>query len=65
MIIPGRTKTEQARKTFPAALPGTPRDTRALRRDQVPEDHVGTVDSSNADFITSQAVHVGGGMFIP
>jgi NAD(P)-dependent dehydrogenase (short-subunit alcohol dehydrogenase family) len=60
--------TEQARKTFPAALLEAQRNARALRRDQKLEDLVGTVfflASSDADFITGQAVNVDGGKFTP
>lgn len=64
VITPGLTVTGPVRRTFPPERLRARREERAIRRDEVPEDLVGTtmfLASPDADFITGQIINVDGG----
>ncbi|WP_030661813.1 SDR family NAD(P)-dependent oxidoreductase [Streptomyces cellulosae] len=67
VIAPGLTVTEPVRRNFPAAVLAAQRSSRALKRDEEPEDLVGPVfflASPDAGFITGQTINVDGGKFM-
>ena len=64
LITPGLTVTEAVRSTFPPELLEAQRTSRALHRDEVPEDLVGPtffLASDDAAFVTGQTLNVDGG----
>ncbi|MFJ8148715.1 SDR family NAD(P)-dependent oxidoreductase [Streptomyces sp. NPDC096048] len=64
LVTPGLTITPAAAKVLPPALLEMQRNTRALQRDEFPEDVVGPVfflASDDAAFITGQTLNVDGG----
>ncbi len=68
VITPGLTVTKAVSDSFPPDLLAAQRATRALRRDERPEDLVGPVfflASRDAAFITGQTLNVDGGKFMP
>lgn len=68
VITPGLTVTPAVRDHFPADLLEAQRSTRALQRDERPEDLVGPVfflASPDAAFLTGQTLNVDGGKFMP
>jgi NAD(P)-dependent dehydrogenase (short-subunit alcohol dehydrogenase family) len=68
VITPGLTVTKAVRDHFPPALLEAQRQSRALQRDEEPEDLVGPVfflASPDAGFITGQTLNVDGGKFMP
>jgi NAD(P)-dependent dehydrogenase (short-subunit alcohol dehydrogenase family) len=68
VIAPGLTVTKAVRDTFPPAVLEAQRSSRALQRDEGPEDLVGPVfflASPDAGFITGQTLNVDGGKFMP
>lgn len=64
VMTPGLTVTPPVRDNFPAEMLEKARGTRALKRDEKPEDLTGAVfflASPDADFITGQMLNVDGG----
>ena len=67
LITPGLTLTSPVIENFDPHLIEAQRQSRAIARDQTPEDLVGPVRflaSPDADFITGQTLNVDGGMFM-
>lgn len=65
VVAPGLTLTPNARKALPQALQDSQIEKRALKREETPQDLVGTVfflASPDADFITGQSIVVNGGI---
>lgn len=65
VVAPGLTLTPNARKALPQALQDAQIQKRAIKREETPEDLVGTVfflASPDADFVTGQSVVVNGGI---
>ena len=68
VVTPGLTVTDAVRDHFPPGLLAAQRATRAIQRDEHPEDLVGAVfflASPDADFMSGQTVNVDGGKFMP
>jgi NAD(P)-dependent dehydrogenase (short-subunit alcohol dehydrogenase family) len=68
VITPGLTVTKAVRDSFPPALLEAQRQSRALQRDEEPEDLVGPVfflASPDAGFMSGQTLNVDGGKFMP
>jgi len=66
-VTPGLTVTQAVRDSFPAQLLQSQRDSRALHRDENPDDLVGPVfflASDDAAFVTGQTLNVDGGMYM-
>lgn len=64
IVAPGLTLTPKAREVLPKALRDAQIEVRSLKREEVPEDLVGTVfflASPDADFVTGQSIVVDGG----
>jgi len=64
VVAPGLTVTEPVKKHFPPELLEAQKKARAIRRDEVPEDVIGTtffLASPDADFVTGQMISVDGG----
>ena len=64
IIAPGLTVTEPVRRELPAQMIDSQRDVRAIKRDEQPEDLVGSVfflASPDADFMSGQILVVDGG----
>ncbi|MFD4542699.1 SDR family NAD(P)-dependent oxidoreductase [Streptomyces bauhiniae] len=67
VIAPGLTVTEPVRKNFPPEILEEQRNSRALQRDEVPEDLVGPIfflASPEAGFISGQTINIDGGKFM-
>ena len=65
VVAPGLTLTPNARKALPQALQDAQIERRAIKREETPEDLVGTVfflASPDADFVTGQSIVVNGGI---
>ena len=68
VITPGLTVTKAVRDNFPPPLLEAQRNSRALQRDEGPEDLVGPVfflASPDAGFMSGQTLNVDGGKFMP
>lgn len=68
VVTPGLTVTDAVRDQVPAELLQAQRESRALPRDEEPEDLIGAVfflASADADFITGQTINVDGGKYMP
>jgi NAD(P)-dependent dehydrogenase (short-subunit alcohol dehydrogenase family) len=68
VVTPGLTITPQVREVMPAALIDRHVQLRAIKREEKPEDLVGTVfflASPDADFISGQTINVDGGKQMP
>jgi 3-oxoacyl-[acyl-carrier protein] reductase len=64
IVTPGLTLTPNVKKSFPKELLDGQRSSRAIQRDEQPQDLVGAVfflASPDADFISGQTVNVDGG----
>lgn len=64
LVTPGLTVTGAVRSSFPTEILEAQRTARAIKRDEVPEDLVGTVfflASPDADFLSGQMLNVDGG----
>ena len=64
VVTPGLTLTPNVKKTFPKELLESQRGSRAIQRDEQPQDLVGAVfflASPDADFISGQTINVDGG----
>lgn len=67
VVTPGVTLSPSVRDHFPSELLQSQRDSRAIARDEEPEDVVGPVfflASPDADFVSGQTVNVDGGKFM-
>lgn len=64
VVTPGLTLTPNVKKSFPKELLESQRSSRAIQRDEHPQDLVGAVyflASPDADFISGQTINVDGG----
>ena len=64
IVTPGLTLTPNVKESFPKELLDSQRGSRAIQRDEQPQDLVGAVfflASPDADFMSGQTVNVDGG----